>query len=167
MPWKPKKDKGPLQIERSKASILYDKEGRTYIDCISGVSHGKLKEEKYFLISMNKNSLLAANYTNNYAFYQIILVGHAHPKIVSTFHQQLGTVGTGMISTTPEPIWHKLRENKAGRNGIPSEETENLNRFAKVDDHIPVKPKSRLVNRLLSTLNLPDTLETALAFSSG
>lgn len=42
VPWKPKKEKGPLQIEKSKASILYDKEGRTYIDCISGVSHGKL-----------------------------------------------------------------------------------------------------------------------------
>ena len=41
MPWKPKKEKGPLQIEKSKASILYDKEGRTYIDCISGVSHGE------------------------------------------------------------------------------------------------------------------------------
>lgn len=34
-----KKDTGPLQIEKSKASFLYDKEGRTYIDCISGVSH--------------------------------------------------------------------------------------------------------------------------------
>merc|ERR1719414_2534093 len=30
-----------------------------------------------------------------------------------------------------------------------------------------MKPKSRLVNRLLKTLNSPDTLETALAFSSG
>ena len=43
MPWKPKKEKGPLHMEKSKASILYDKEGRTYIDYISGVSHGKFR----------------------------------------------------------------------------------------------------------------------------
>ena len=60
MPWKPKKEKGPLQMEKSKASILYDKEGRTYIDCISGVSHGKInillfREHKKWL-QLNKGS---------------------------------------------------------------------------------------------------------------
>ena len=46
-----KKEKGPLQIEKSKASYLYDKEGGTYIDCISGVSHGMfMLEEVIFSI---------------------------------------------------------------------------------------------------------------------
>ena len=72
-----------------------------------------------------------------------------------------------MISTTPEPIWHKLQENIAERNHISSQEPESPTRVTKKDGPTPVKPKSRLVNRLLRTLNSPDTLETALAFSSG
>ena len=61
MPWKPKKEKGPLQIEKSKASILYDKEGRTYIDCISGVSHGKKPSLLYLIIGKGYIHIIWAN----------------------------------------------------------------------------------------------------------
>ena len=46
---KTKEKDGPLEIEKSKASLLYDKEGRTYVDCISGVSHGKITLPVYHL----------------------------------------------------------------------------------------------------------------------
>ena len=48
-----------------------------------------------------------------------------------------------------------------------SQEKDNSKSLNKIDSHNAMKPKSRLVGRLLKTLNSPDTLETALAFSSG
>ena len=86
---------------------------------------------------------------------------------MSTFHQQLGTIGTGMISTTPDSIWQKLNGSAIKSPSIASQEKDNSISPNKVDSHNAMKPKSRLVNRLLKTLNSPDTLETALAFSSG
>ena len=65
---KTKKDKGPLQIEKSKASFLYDREGRTYIDCISGVSHGMFKKHKNFLLSLD-NSNLRSEEIHYFSFY--------------------------------------------------------------------------------------------------
>ena len=77
-----------------------------------------------------------------------------------------------MISTTPDSIWHKLqgniqKENVVVNSIIASHETGDSISSTKIDNHISTKPKSRLVERLLKTLNTPDTLETALAFSSG
>ena len=81
----------------------------------------------------------------------------------------MGTFGTGQILTTPEHIWHNIQLNGVEReipqnNSSSAAEPENIKKSKKVE--YP-KSSSRLINRLLKTLNLPGKLEAAMTFSSG
>ena len=95
-------------------------------------------------------------------------MGHCHPKIIAVYQQMLGTLGSGQISTTPGHVWHNIQAN-----GAESVRPQNRSHLSTEPSNITTatnverpKPCSRLINRLLKTLNVPE-LETALTFSSG
>ena len=102
-------------------------------------------------------------------FLSLLLVGHSHPKLLNTFEERLGMLGSGHILTTPDQVPHvlinaaekKISQVKAG----PSFKAENGPNTKQ--ENVFHTSKSRLLNRLLETFNCPDKLQTALAFSSG
>ena len=96
-------------------------------------------------------------------------MGHCHPKIIDAYKQQLGTLGSGQIATTPGHVWHNIQLDGVEKvmrqtHSTTSTELENIKTSKNVERP---KSSSRLINRLLKTLNLPDKLEKALTFSSG
>ena len=169
---KTKEKDGPLEIEKSKASLLYDKEGRTYVDCISGVSHGKLTLPVYsFVLSWFTFWASCKSESNRYSFFS---VGHCHPKIVNVFQKQLGSMGTGHISTTPRHIWDNVqtrsvmdKEPLLKQPMLSNFDSRGMNSYTNSDHGQPQRSHSRLTNRLLKTLDSPYNLQTALTFTSG
>ena len=112
---------------------------------------------------------LPAQYPKVFLLY--FTVGHCHPKIVSVFQQQLGTIGTGHVATTPDQVWHNIQTNLVEKEAAlssptPSLKAESSKMHAKEDMDAP-KSKSQFINRLLKTLNAPDKLQTGLVFNSG
>lgn len=92
-------------------------------------------------------------------------VGHCHPKIVSVYQQQLGSMGTGHVITTPDHVWHNVQTNAAEKEEVLTPPT--ISPGAESSKSYKKESKSRFINRLLKTLNAPDKLQTGLVFNSG
>ena len=96
-------------------------------------------------------------------------VGHCHPKIINTYQQQLASLGTGQVSTTPDHVLYNIQIHAAEReqsSPVQSLEAESSTNTIQ-PENASLKTQSRLMNRLLETLDLPDQLQTALTFTSG
>ena len=107
-------------------------------------------------------------------FSNLFSVGHCHPKIVNVFQKQLGSMGTGHISTTPRHIWDNVqtrsvmdKEPLLKQPMLSNFDSRGMNSYTNSDHGQPQRSHSRLTNRLLKTLDSPYNLQTALTFTSG
>ena len=118
---------------------------------------------------MLEGRTLTCLYCNVKVLSLFISVGHCHPKIIGVYQQLLGSLGTGQIFTAPGQDWDNVEGNGTERGKFRNNHpfpTEYENIIKSTKGERP-KSSSRLTNRLLKTLNVPDKLETALTFSSG
>ena len=113
-------------------------------------------------------------FQSNLYFNLFFLVGHCHPKIVNVFQKQLGSMGTGHISTTPRHIWDNVqtrsvmdKEPLLKQPMLSNFDSRGMNSYTNSDHGQPQRSHSRLTNRLLKTLDSPYNLQTALTFTSG